>query len=458
MIAPKNPLYTDRELVEALGASRPSVAIVLSSFYERVKHLQSQTTVRRVISTNIKEYLPPLLRLLFTLFRERKEGYRVTLRDGDRQFAAMLREGKPATGRPAPEDPAILLMSGGTTGTPKAVVSAHRSLVMSGLQFDAWLREALDGPSPSLMLPLPLFHTYACAGAQSITITEGIPLILVPNPRDTADVVKTIHHEKPALFTAVPALFTALLQHPLVRSGQADFSSIRGCFSGAAALMAETKRRFEALTGGTIVEGYSLTEATMACTGNPLRGANKIGSVGMPMPDVFVKIVKADDATVELPPREVGEIVMQAPQLMLGYWNAPEETAEMLRDGLLYTGDLGYLDEDGYLFIVDRKKDLIKTSGFQVWPREIEQVLETHPAVAEAGVGGVKDERQSEIPVAWVVLREGATATPEELRSWCRQSLAGYKVPARVHIRKELPKTLIGKILRRELVAEENAR
>lgn len=458
IIAPLNPLYTEREFEESMAITRPAIAIVLSSFYEKIKAVQSQTSLRRIVVTNIKEYLPGLLRVLFTIAKEKKEGHRVVLRDDDVWFQSLLEgEAGSATFRPSPDDPAVLLMSGGTTGTAKAVLSAHRSLVMSGLQIRAWLRAAVEMPGASLMLPLPLFHTYGCTGAQSLSIASGIPMILVPNPRDITDVVKTIDRDRPVLFCGVPTLFNALLAHPLVQKKKVSFSSIRGCFSGASALLAETKRRFEELTGGKIVEGYSLTEATMALVGNPLDGVNKIGSVGIPFPDVELKIVDSDDPTRTLPNREVGEIVLRAPQFMIGYWDHPESTAEMLRDGWLYTGDLGYVDEDEFLFIVDRKKDLIKTSGFQVWPREIEEVIATHPAIAEVGVAGVPDERKGEAVVAWVTMREGATATPDEVRQWCRERLAPYKVPGRVEVRTELPKTLVGKVLRRVLIAEARA-
>ena len=314
------------------------------------------------------------------------------------------------------------------------------------------------------MLPLPLFHTYGCAGAQSMTIVAGIPLILVPNPRDIDDVLKTIQHDRPTLFCSVPTLFSAILAHPDVRRGKVDLSSINACFSGAAALMAETKKRFEALTSSRIVEGYSLTEATMATCVNPFHGTNKIGSVGMPVPDVRVKIVDGEDARHELRPGQVGEIIMNAPQLMPGYWKDPAESANALRvrdDGLiwLHTGDLGYLDEDGYLFIVDRKKDLIKTCGFQVWPREIEEVIASHPSVAEVGVAGVPDERKGEVIHAWVVLRPDTPAIDEKsLKVYCRELLAPFKVPARIEFRDELPKTMIGKVLRRTLVAEFKSR
>lgn len=454
MIAPQNPIYTEREMQESLAATGPDTVIVLTPFYDRVKRIQANTSLKRVIATNIKEYLPRVLRVLFTLVKEKKEGHRIELQPGDFWFQDLMKPGAPVQPASTPDHPAVVLMSGGTTGTPKGVLSDHRGLVTAGTQIAAWLDEALQGADASIMLPLPLFHTYGCAGAQVIAFIRGMPLILVPNPRDLDDVVKTIQRDKPALFCGVPTLFNGLLNHRDVAAGKVDFHSIRACFSGAAALMAETKKRFEELTGGRIVEGYSLTEATMACVVNPLRGANKIGSVGMPVSDVHVRIVDSEDGTKELPAKEVGEIVIQAPQLMRGYWNNPAETANILRDGSLYTGDLGYLDEDGYLFIVDRKKDLIKTSGYQVWPREIEEVIAAHPQVAEVGVAGVPDARKGEAITAWVVPRPGESIDTEALRAWCREKLAPYKVPARIELRTELPKTMVGKVLRRVLVAE----
>jgi len=244
-----------------------------------------------------------------------------------------------------------------------------------------------------------------------------------------------------------------------VQAGKVDLRSIKSCFSGAAPLLAETKQRFEALTGGRIVEAYSLTEAMLACTSNPARGRNKIGSVGMPLPDVEVRIVDTDTGERLLAPGEVGEVIMRAPQLMPEYWHNPAGTAEVLRrhgagDCWLHTGDLGFMDDEGYLFIVDRQKDLIKTSGYQVWPREIEEVIATYPAVAEVGVAGVPDATRGEVAKAWVVLRPGMPATADAIRGYCRVHLAPYKVPAEVEFRTTLPKTMIGKVLRRRLAEE----
>jgi long-chain acyl-CoA synthetase len=258
-------------------------------------------------------------------------------------------------------------------------------------------------------------------------------------------------------------LYNALLARDDVRAGRADFHSMKTCVSGAAPLHAETRRRFESVTGGRLIEGYSMTEAIVASTAEPIRGKSKPGSVGLPWPDVEVKIVDAASGGRELPDGDVGEILIRGPQIMPGYWNAPEETAAALRDRgdggarWLYTGDLGYLDDDGFLFVVDRKKELIKTSGLQVWPREIEEALLQHPAVAEVGVAGVPGRAKGEVPKAWVVLRTGAAVTEGELREFCRARLAPFKTPARIEFRRELPKSMAGKVLRRVLVQEEAA-
>ena len=313
------------------------------------------------------------------------------------------------------------------------------------------------------MLPLPMFHVYANLGVQPLAFVSPNPLSLVPNPRDLGDLLKTIKQVKPAFFNGVPTLYTAILNHPDVRAGKVDLSSIKLCFSGASALMAETKKQFEAATGARIIEGYSLTEGMMACCVNPVQGTNKIGSIGMPIPDVQVRIVDADTGVKEMPVGEVGEMILRAPQFMSEYWNNPLETSETLRlhstgERWLHTGDLAYMDEDGYVFLVDRKKDLIKTSGYQVWPREIEEVISAHPAVMEVGVAGVPDASKGEVAKAYVVLKEGQSSTEEAIRAYCRERLAPYKVPARVEFRTLLPKTMVGKILRRALEESTEAR
>jgi long-chain acyl-CoA synthetase len=462
IVAPLNPIYTDQEIEGPLRENGVETIVTLTRFYDRVKRVQPRTPLTRIIATNIKEYFPPLLRLLFTIAREKREGDRVTLAPGDHDLSRLIAAHRGRAVERANltmDDHAVLLMSGGTTGTPKGVLGNHGAYVIAGLQEAAWMRSVLRPGADVVMLPLPLFHVYAHVGVQSLAFVNRNPLAIIPNPRDIPDLIRTIQRVRPAFFNGVPTLFIALLNRPEVQQGKVDFTSIKICISGAAPLMADTKNRFEAITGARIVEGYSLTEAMMAACINPAEGVNKSGSVGMPVPDVHVRIFDGDGGTRVMPAGEIGEIAITGPQLMVGYWNRPDETAEILRDHVdeagtrrwVHTGDLGYLDDDGYLFIVDRKKDLIKTSGYQVWPREVEEVLATHPAVAEVGVAGIRDEVKGETVKAWVVLRAGRTATDQELRTFCRDQLAPYKVPSQIEFRTELPKTLVGKVLRRAL-------
>lgn len=461
---PFNPTYSEREIEDAFQATGAETVVVLNRFYGKLKSVQPRTSVKRLIATNIKEYLPWHLRIAYTLLKEKKEGDRIEIAGNDFRLSALLRRFR---GSAAPEadtrldDPAVILMSGGTTGTPKGVTGSHRGMVVAGLQLQAWLRPAMNEWTDKIMLPLPLFHTYGNTGVQSLAFINHNPIALIPNPRDLRDVLHEINKVKPAFICTVPTLLNGIMNHAMARDGKVDFTSIKLCFSGAAPLMAETKKRFEELTGGVIVEGYSLTEAQMAVVANPVVGEKKIGSVGMPLPDVWVEILDADDGRTPLPAGEVGEIVISAPQLMRGYWQRPEETGEMLRisdrgERRLFTGDLGYLDDDGYLFIVDRKKDLIKTCGFQVWPREIEEVISTHPFVAEVGVVGLPDNMRGEVVKAWVVLRADCALTPSDLKLYCRDRLAPYKVPAKYEFVADLPKTQVGKVLRRVLRQAED--
>lgn len=465
IVAPLNPIYTEHELEGPLRDSGIETLVTLTRFYDRIKRIQPKTSLKRVIAANIKDYFPPLLKLLFTLLRERKDGDRVAIAPDDVRYADLLGRyaGQTIATPPlSPGDPAVLLMSGGTTGTPKGVVGTHDAYVSTGLQIHAWVKSVLGFGDSVILLPLPMFHVYANVGVQALALVTGNPLALVPNPRDLNDLLATIRRVKPAFLNGVPTLYVALLNHPDVQSGKVDFKSIKICFSGAAALMADTKERFERITGGRIVEGYSLTEAMMALCVNPVEGPNKTGSVGMPLPDVDVKIFEAESGEVELKAGEVGEICFAGRQLMTGFWNRDDETADALRmhdspDGprrYLHTGDLGYLDADGYLFIVDRKKDLVKTSGFQVWPREVEEVLASHPGVREVGVAGIPDATKGEVVCAWVVRREGQNASEADLRAYCRERLAPYKVPGRIEFRHDLPKTMVGKVLRRALREE----
>jgi long-chain acyl-CoA synthetase len=458
---PMNPLYTEHELEIALNKCGANTAIVLTQFYQKVKSIQPHTQVERIIATNIKEHLPPAKRFLFTLLKENKEGHRVALKAGDTWFKDLLRENIKSSRPPIPvrpEDPAVLLFTGGTTGSPKCAIGTHHALLMAGMQLVSWFRVILEEWKDSIMVNMPLFHVYGQVGTMSTGIIGHHPLVLIPNPRDLDDILDTIKKVKPALLPGVPTMFVALSKHPKVEADKIALASLKLCVSGAAPLLLETKQRFEKLTGGRIIEAYGLTESMIAAVCTPVLGVYKHGGVGIPAPDVEIRIVDANTGEIGLAPGEIGEILVRAPQLMLGYWENPAETDRVLRDGWLFTGDLGYLDEDGYLFIADRKKDLIKPSGFQVWPREVEEVIAAHPSVAEVGVAGVPDTYQGEAVKAWVVLRPGLKATSEELRDYCREKLTAYKVPKYVEFRESLPKTIVGKILRRELIKEEPSR
>jgi long-chain acyl-CoA synthetase len=463
IFAPLNPIYTEEELAGPLNTIDAGVVITLSSFYERLKRVQPHTPVKRIVTTNIKEWFPPYLSLLFTIFNERKGGYRVTHRDGDtgmKELLAKFAGNNSAEAPPKPGDTAILLMSGGTTGTPKCVMGEHQSIVMSGLQLQAWLGDSIVPWKSVYMMPLPLFHSYGACAVQSICFIGHNPISLIPNPRDLDDIVSSIAKVKPAAFAGVPTLYNGLLNHKRVKNGSVKFDSLKVCASGAAPLLAETKKRFEEVTGAKIIEGYGLTESLIAACVNPVKGVFKIGSVGMPVPDVFVRIVDADDPMKSVAIKTEGEMLLRGPQIMQGYWRNPNETAEIIftdADGIVWlrTGDLAYMDEDGYVFLVDRKKDLIKANGMQVWPRELEEAIATYPGVLEVGVRGFKDPAHGEIAVAFVVMKPGATATEHDIREFCKKHLAFYKVPAKVVFRTELPKSLIGKVLRRMLTLDE---
>jgi long-chain acyl-CoA synthetase len=373
---PINPHYAERELEHALTEVDAAAVIVLNPFYRAIKNIQARTTIRAVIATSIKEYLPALTGLLFTLAREKKEGYRISLQKGDVRFQDLLRNYKNAR-RPAvevkPADPAVILFSGGTAGTPRGAAGTHGALIMTAMQINAWLSPVLEQWEDRVALAMPLFHVFGFAGALGTAMLNRSSCILIHNPRDLTDVVKSIKKYKPAFMLGVPAFYLGIMSHPLVRSGKVSLGGIKICIACAAPLMAETKEKFESMTGGRLLEGYAITETMPCATLNPVMGVNKQGSVGMPLPDVTIKVVNAETGRGRMKAGELGEICFKAPNLMKGYWNQPQETAGMTRDGWLYTGDTGYLDGDGHLFLHSRKKDNVKTSGLEVWPREIEE-------------------------------------------------------------------------------------
>jgi long-chain acyl-CoA synthetase len=452
-----NPLYKAREIEHQLNDSGLEIMIVMSSFYQTLKEVQPKTKLKKIVVTNIKEALPGLLRFLFTLTQEKKGGHRVELVEGDVWMQDLIEANAPEQ-RPeveiGPEDYCIFQYSGGTTGLSKAAIALHRNMVANTLQVRSFMPDIERG-NEIVLMAIPMFHVYGLVAGMSFGVSAAASLVLVVNPRDMDDVLSSIAKHRPTIYPGVPTMYNAINIHPDVIAGKVDVSSIRGCISGSAPLMRETKETFEDLTGGKLVEGYGLSEAPTATHCNPLYGEGKEGSIGVPLPDVDARIISLDDEVTVLPPGEIGELVVKGPQVMKGYHNMPTETANTLREGWLYTGDIARMDEEGFFYIVDRKKELIKPSGYQVWPREVEEVISENPKVLEVGVAGIPDAYRGETVKAWVVLKPGESSTAEEIQSWCKERLAPFKVPTHVEFRDELPKTTVGKILRRELVRQD---
>ena len=462
IVVATNPLYTAREIEHQLKDSGIELMVVMSNFYARIKEVQPKTKLKTLIVTNLKEQLAPVKALLFTLLKEKKMGHRVSLAAGDVWMKSLLNKHTAAQRPPiqvGADDIALFQYSGGTTGLSKAAIAHHSCLVANTLQIKCWLHTMRPGQEVTLMA-IPLFHVYGMVAGMLLSMAGGATMIMVPNPRDLKDVLESINQYRPTLFPAVPALYTAINNHADVKAGKYNLGSIRACISGSAALLHETKSTFERLTGGKVFEGYGLSEAPTATHCNPFQGQNKEGSIGMPLPDVECRILSLEDGTPVHGPDQIGELIVRGPQVFKGYWNMPSETANSLQadpaggEPWLYTGDIVRMDEDGYFYIVDRKKELIKVGGLQVWPREIEEVLASHPKVLEVGVAGIPDPKRGEAAKAWIVLKAGETATEAELLAWCGDKLAKFKLPTQIEFRSELPKTTVGKVLRRELVRE----
>jgi long-chain acyl-CoA synthetase len=463
VVVAMNPTYTPRELEKPLNDAGIELVLAMSKFYGTLNQARPNTQLKTVVVTNIKEALPPLLKLLFTLAKEKKDGHRVAqLQPGDVWFQDLLKRFTPAD-RPKIElsggDRALFQYSGGTTGEPKAAVALHRNLVANILQIKAWLHDCKEGQETAL-IAMPLFHVYAMVAGMGLAVAAGGRMALVPDPRDLKDLFDNVNRYQPTLFPGVPRLYNSINNHPDVAAGKVKLGSIRACISGSAPLLLEIKSKFESLSGGKLFEGYGMSETPTATHCNPFRGANKEGSIGLPLSDMEVRVISLDDGLTPLGPNEVGELVVRGPQVMWGYHNDPTGTANVLRDlgdgggKWLFTGDIVRMDEEGYFYIVDRKKELIKAGGFQVWPRDVEEVLAANPKVLEVGVAGVPHPQYGETVKAWVVLKSGESATVEELKAWCKDKLVDYKIPREIEFRPELPKTQIGKILRRELVRE----
>lgn len=456
---PLNPLYTEEELRNGINQSGAKVAIVFGPLYRLVKSLQSlHPRIRMVIAADMEGYANLKTKSPTFSAGTTPDGSPETLHIGDAWLKDLLSRYANSPSSPVKvggDDVALILQSGGTVGIPRGIMLTHKALMAEAMQVHAWLKPVLTDWEDVILLNLPLFHVFGNAALMSTAILGHNPMALVPDPRDHADLIDIIQKVHPVLFAGVPTLFSGLMNNPAVVSGTADFSSVKLAVSGAAPLSPDIKERFAKLTGIRLIQGYGLTETSAAVTAEPAGKPGKAGSIGLPLPDVEIKTVDTETGRRDLAAGQEGEIIVRCPQVMLGFRNSLEETAEMLRDGWLYTGDIGYLDKDGYIFITARKKELIKVSGFQVWPQEVAAVIKAHPAVEDVCVRGIPDQLQGESVKAWVVLHKGQQLSGEELRAYCRQKLSAYKVPRYVEFRDELPRSLYGQQLCRKLVEEE---
>lgn len=456
VVVQTNPLYTERELQYQMADSGAKVILSMDILYPRVMKVIKETKIENVIVTGIKDYLPFPKNLIYPFIQKKQYGFSVKVEHSgsNHLFTEIVK-----TGSLQPinlenfdfeEDLALLQYTGGTTGFPKGVMLTHKNLVANTQMCNTWLSKTVDGEESVLGI-LPFFHVYGMTTVLILSIMSRNKMILMPK-FDAEDTLKTIDKQKPTLFPGAPTMYIGLLNHPDIE--KYDLSSIKACLSGSAPLPVEIQEKFEALTGGKLVEGYGLTETSPVTHANFIWGNRISGSIGVPWPNTDSVILRSGESEV-LPPGEVGEIAIKGPQVMKGYWNRPEETAATFSEGWFLTGDIGYMDEEGYFYVVDRKKDIIIAGGFNIYPREVEEVLYEHEAVQECVVAGIPDPYRGETVKAYIVLKEGKEVTEKELNEFCRQNLAAFKVPRKYEFRDELPKTAVGKILRRTLVDEE---
>lgn len=450
-----NPLYVPREIEHQLTDSGANIIVTMDALVERVHKAMERKPLQYTIVTSMKDYLPFPKNVLYPI-KAKKDGMAANVEYNEHilSFVSLLKNSV-ETPVEVPVDPehdlALIQYTGGTTGFAKGVMLTHMNLVSNTIQAQLWSYRT-QMAQEKYLAALPFFHVFGLTVLLNQAMYIAGTLILIPRFQ-IDDVLKTIHKKKPTIFPGAPTMYIAVIHHPEV--GRFDLSSIQICVSGAAPLPLEVQERFERITGGKLIEGYGLTEASPVTHANNIWEKRKNGSIGIPFPDTLAKIVHPETGE-EMPVGEIGELVVKGPQVMKGYWNRPEETERTLRDGWLYTGDLARMDEEGYFYILDRRKDMIIAGGYNIYPREVEEVLFEHPDVEEAVVAGVKDPYRGENVKAYIVLRKGSNVTEKELKSWCKERLAVYKVPKIYEFRDSLPKTLVGKVLRRKLIEEEN--
>ncbi|ARI76859.1 long-chain-fatty-acid--CoA ligase [Halobacillus mangrovi] len=456
VVVQTNPLYMERELEYQLKDSGAKMIICLDILYPKAANVKAETSLEHIIVTGIKDYLPFPKNKIYPFIQKRQ--YQVLVRPEQSSDTHLwphildqsMGEFEPVEVDPV-EDLALLQYTGGTTGFPKGVMLTHYNLVVNTQMSKRWLYKSKDGKDIVLGV-LPFFHVYGMTSVMNLSVMMGSKMILMPK-FDAEEVLKVIEKQKPTLFPGAPTIYIALLNHPNLN--KYDLSSIEACLSGSAPLPVEVQEEFEKVTGGKLVEGYGLTETSPVTHSNLVWGKRVSGSVGIPWPNTDAKIVKMDGEG-EADFGEIGEIVVKGPQVMRGYWNRPEETAQVLsEDGWFRTGDMGYMNEDGYFFVVDRKKDMIIAGGYNIYPREVEEVLYEHSEIQEAVVVGIPDPYRGETVKAFIVKKQGSDITEDELNEYCRKHMAAFKVPRIYEFREELPKTAVGKILRRSLVEEE---
>jgi long-chain acyl-CoA synthetase len=463
VVVPTNPLYTEREMQHQLANSGARIVVMLDMFYPTVRAVRANTALEHVILTSPADFLPPLLRPLYPLTQRKAKHPEPRLTDEERRKDATLHdmskllESHTKGGvevfhlpeRASGNDLAALQYTGGTTGLSKGAMLTHRNLLANALQTHNWDIKAREAEEITLCVA-PFFHVYGMTVGMNLSIVAGAAMVLLPQFK-APEVVKTIRRYHPTQLPGIPTMYIAIMRE--MGKHAAALRSINVCISGASPLPAKVRIDWEELTQGRLVEGYGLSEASPVTHCNPLNGDIRDGSVGLPLPNVEAAIL--DEKTGEpLPVGGVGEIVVKGPNIMQGYWNSPDETASIFTNGWMRTGDIGKMDEEGYFYVVDRSKDMILASGFNIYPREVEEVLYHHPAVAEAAVLGVPDPYRGETVAAVIVLKNGYAPTDEvraDLIAYCKKELTPYKVPKIVEFRESLPKTLVGKVLKREL-------
>ena len=451
-----SPLYKEREVEHQLNDSEAETIVVLDLLYPIVEKVWQKTKLQRVIVASLKDYMPGATAFLGSLLKK-IPSQKVERKPNVYFFKELVDKYPPNPPKVEinpREDLVALQYTGGTTGTSKGAMLTHMNLVSNAIMCKAWLKDVMEGEETFLAV-LPLFHIYGMTTGMNAPIYIGGRIVLLPR-FDAVSTFQAIQKYKVTVFCGAPTMYAMLLAHPDL--GKYDCTSVRFCISGSAPLPPEIQKKFMEVTGGVLVEGYGLTESSPVTHCNPLDKSMKtvkVGSIGIPWPDTDAKIMDAETGEKELAPGETGELVVKGPQVMKGYWKMLEETAQVLRGGWLYTGDIGKMDEDGYFYITDRKKDLIKYKGYSVYPRELEDVLYEHPAVKLCGVIGKPDPVAGEIPKAFVVLKEGMTATEKEIMDFVNEKVAPYKAIREVEFRKELPMTMVGKVLRRVLQEEE---